>query len=485
MKNNYCYIWSENRSLINVESHIRQYIEQRRIFGSTHLYSFIFSKNGFAEELHREQDNIKWKKLGKRLLDKKFVDKLIEEGRDLTKHFQKYIEVINKNNLTTYNDEKIKQLFIDSYKFHSQFRAYFKTSREEFLELAEKEIKLRISDKFTNQSDHASIFEILTSPHAMDKVNFEQIDWQKLLRKSERSIKDAVLINHINKYPWLVAHSHDLTQIISHIKARIRNDLKNIKQVNLKVQELKFRKRYLKNKQVKLLSVANSQKLSYLSWLFQVMSLERMRLKGSWSGSDFLYLPLYKEISRRTNIILKDLYSIYRIDEVLKAVDLKKDIVATEEKKRRNEYYILWLKKGKLLFYSGQTALRKIDEQVEKASTLKELKGQTASKGHVTGEARIIIPGSITLLNLALKSFKSGEVLITTMTQPNMVPIMAKAKAIVTDEGGLTSHAAIIARELKLPCVVGTKFATKIIKDGDLIEVDASKGIVKIVGDNH
>ena len=54
-----------------------------------------------------------------------------------------------------------------------------------------------------------------------------------------------------------------------------------------------------------------------------------------------------------------------------------------------------------------------------------------------------------------------------------------KAGAIVTDEGGLTSHAAIVSRELKIPCIVGTKIATKILKDGDIVEVDAENGIVR------
>ena len=55
---------------------------------------------------------------------------------------------------------------------------------------------------------------------------------------------------------------------------------------------------------------------------------------------------------------------------------------------------------------------------------------------------------------------------------------MKKAAAIVTDEGGLTAHAAIVARELSIPCIVGTKFATRAFKDGDMVEVDADRGIV-------
>ena len=58
--------------------------------------------------------------------------------------------------------------------------------------------------------------------------------------------------------------------------------------------------------------------------------------------------------------------------------------------------------------------------------------------------------------------------------------LMKKAKAIVTDEGGITSHAAVISRELKIPCVIGTKIATKVLKNNDLIEVDADNGIVRL-----
>ena len=58
---------------------------------------------------------------------------------------------------------------------------------------------------------------------------------------------------------------------------------------------------------------------------------------------------------------------------------------------------------------------------------------------------------------------------------------MKRAIAFVTDEGGITCHAAIIAREMKKPCIIGTKVATKILKDGDMVEVDANKGTVKII----
>jgi len=65
------------------------------------------------------------------------------------------------------------------------------------------------------------------------------------------------------------------------------------------------------------------------------------------------------------------------------------------------------------------------------------------------------------------------------MTSPEFLPAMKKAKAIITDEGGVTCHAAIVSRELNIPCVIGTKVATKSLKDGDLVEVDTHQGIIR------
>ena len=76
------------------------------------------------------------------------------------------------------------------------------------------------------------------------------------------------------------------------------------------------------------------------------------------------------------------------------------------------------------------------------------------------------------------EGFEEGDILVTSMTRPEFVPLMKKALAVVTDEGGLTSHAAIVSRELGIPCLVGTKRATKMLEDGDEVEVDASHGVV-------
>jgi pyruvate,water dikinase len=67
------------------------------------------------------------------------------------------------------------------------------------------------------------------------------------------------------------------------------------------------------------------------------------------------------------------------------------------------------------------------------------------------------------------------------MTTPDFLPAMQRAAAFVTDEGGIMCHAAIVARELKKTCIIGTKIATQVLHNGDLVEVDAEEGVVRII----
>ncbi|MEK6890101.1 MAG: PEP-utilizing enzyme [Nanoarchaeota archaeon] len=98
------------------------------------------------------------------------------------------------------------------------------------------------------------------------------------------------------------------------------------------------------------------------------------------------------------------------------------------------------------------------------------LKGIPASPGIAEGKARIFMPGTNNM------SFNDGEILVTTLTDPSMVQAMIKAVAIVTDIGGITSHPAILSREMGIPCIVNTKGATKKIKNGMKIKIDGNKG---------
>lgn len=104
-----------------------------------------------------------------------------------------------------------------------------------------------------------------------------------------------------------------------------------------------------------------------------------------------------------------------------------------------------------------------------------ELRGVPVSPGKATGKVRVLHSAR------NADTMEEGEVLVAPMTSPEYIIAMRKSSAIIADIGGLMSHAAIVSRELKKPCVVGTKVATKVLRDGDLVEVDAERGVVKII----
>lgn len=103
------------------------------------------------------------------------------------------------------------------------------------------------------------------------------------------------------------------------------------------------------------------------------------------------------------------------------------------------------------------------------------LKGIGASPGIIEGKVHLLLPGDNPT------SFKKGYILVTTITDPTMVIAMVKASAIITNIGGITSHPAILSREMGIPCVVNTKDATKKIKNGMNIRVDGQKGEIYVL----
>lgn len=96
----------------------------------------------------------------------------------------------------------------------------------------------------------------------------------------------------------------------------------------------------------------------------------------------------------------------------------------------------------------------------------------------------VLINNKKEMTSKEIEKVEMGDIIVVGMTRPHLIVACRKAAAIITDEGGILCHAAIVSRELKIPCVIGTRVGTKVLKDNDLVEVDADKGIVKIVKRN-
>jgi len=140
---------------------------------------------------------------------------------------------------------------------------------------------------------------------------------------------------------------------------------------------------------------------------------------------------------------------------------------------KRYKAAAILVEQGKYIIYSDKKVAQIDDILLPQKSTLL-IKGSIAYKGVATGRVRLIID--------PIKggpSFQTGEILVTGMTRPEFLPIMKKAIAFITDAGGILSHAAIVARELKKPCIIGTHIATRLLKNGDFVEVNANNGVIK------
>ncbi len=114
----------------------------------------------------------------------------------------------------------------------------------------------------------------------------------------------------------------------------------------------------------------------------------------------------------------------------------------------------------------------------KQSNKLTVLSGRVASHGHGRGRVRVVFGHE------DFSKFRTGEILVVANTSPDFIPIMKQATAIVAEDGGITSHVSINSRELNIPCVVGVNDATTLLKDGDLVEVDADRGVVRILEKN-
>lgn len=234
-----------------------------------------------------------------------------------------------------------------------------------------------------------------------------------------------------------------------------------------KISDSEINKRKALIKKLKL-SSQEKELADILSWFtFFYEFGERV----SFSLYEKLMAYLKKVIRDKKDIKNLEWYDPNSLADLLRG----KKLPEAEIKKRKN-IYVLQIKNNKLEVLSGERAEKFCDKNFKEETRVKkinEIVGVIASKGTAKGRVKIIITQDDQL------KMNKGDILVSTMTTPYLMGAVKKAAAIITDEGGLTAHAAIVARELKIPCIIGTKIATKVFKDGDLVEVDANKGVVR------
>jgi phosphoenolpyruvate synthase/pyruvate phosphate dikinase len=203
------------------------------------------------------------------------------------------------------------------------------------------------------------------------------------------------------------------------------------------------------------------------------------------AGAEYFFMlaekaqPYLKSIAKKFDLTYAE-FLLQRETEILEALkgNINPNKLKTNAKRRESSDFVMFSGVGNEVFFVEESEDIKILKEVmlpKVDKNNKEIHGQIGNKGVYMGPARIIMNTH------DFTKMQVGDVLVSTMTTPDFVVLMHKAGAIVTEIGGMLCHAAIVSREINKPCIIGTKFATQVLHDGDLVEVDADNGVVRII----
>ncbi|MBU2099859.1 hypothetical protein KKB11_01355 [Candidatus Micrarchaeota archaeon] len=363
---------------------------------------------------------------------------------------------------------------------------YLKSHLKE--KIKEKNLPFKVSATFSLlTTPHKESFQLKQEKEAMNialKILKDKKTKNLFLNKNPEQIIDLLpSVNkkigkeihfHYRKWNWLpfmyIGPPWDKEYFVDEIKELIRNEKELpelFKKMNSRIKEIKTEQKQL----IRQLCLDKKHK-SLFDISRNIVYLKGLR-KDALYHSFYSYEPLLKEIGKRLGLSLNQLRFMWP-SEYKKAI-LKRQYNPKELNDRFN-FSIIVIINEKRKILTGKAA-EKFRKQLPspKEYKLSELEGSTAVPGMVKGTAKIInLPEDMAKMN-------EGDVMVSYSTNPNLVPAMKKASAIITDVGGVTCHAAIVSRELNIPCIIGTKIATKAIKDGDLLDVNANHGIIKIL----
>ncbi len=342
---------------------------------------------------------------------------------------------------------------------------------------AEEILKQRLL-KVVSQQDFGKVFEKLSAPLDLSfyqKADLDLLNLRKYL-KNKKLFSEKLFEYQQNHFWQLNSYSHSQVLSVAYFKKEFQKYSSSA--AAKKIQELKSygrkvaleKKKIIKQFHLDRQTVVIASRLSYCVWW---QDLRKFYIFWANHCVDVFL----KEFSKRHLVSFADLH-FYNALEISKlsasGVKVKNQIIKSRKKLVICHYS---QRHNKLDYIIGDRAVKikkKFIDTKSKFSHFKEIKGLTVSLGKtVRGRVKIITsPKNI-------GKMKQGDVLVAGMTSPDYIVALKKASAIITDAGGMTSHAAIVSRELKIPCIVNTKIATKVLRDGDLVEVDTAKGVIR------
>lgn len=285
------------------------------------------------------------------------------------------------------------------------------------------------------------------------------------------------LQRHVEEFSWVPYDYGVMLWTIEDFKKRVRELARQ--DLATKLEHFKnYSKRIAKEQQEIFsdLGIRGKDKKMFLA--LQTLSYLNDYKKEVFSRSHVLVRGLQEEMARRIGLNW-DLFGFLSQKELELALKGQPIVSKADILQRYQQSVFEGMLKKEPWFTVGAKANEILSElepdKTRKIELVREIRGKVASRGMVRGRVKVLRnPQESNLI-------QKGNILVAIMTSPDYIVAMKKAAAIVTDEGGMTSHAAIVSRELHIPCIVGAKIATKVLKDGDRVEVDAEKGIVRIL----
>ena len=381
----------------------------------------------------------------KNFTDVEIIKKIIKTTKTNTTNNHKLVSDFLKIDLQVLNNDELIHL-MEKYR-RSWIRVYgsFCSSQPERTELIENELKEYLYKKTKSKNEIAEYLSMLTKPDKDLEFNYKG---NLLFGSFDKFFKKHKIDKSLNTKKWYSIIKED--DLISEKRRKI-------------IKFLKIDKNWLR----------------ILEQLHE-LSLLRFTTRLYWMEGLYYYDLFFLEIEKRTKVKFSDLK--YYLFSELKTLLLKEEKLCKKELHNRRKFYIYYINNGKYEFHTGNSAKYLESAKIKhEYADIKEITGRSANIGTYRGRVKIISFTSGNKFSQEVKKMQFGDVLVTGMTRPQLIEACEKAKAIVTDEGGVCSHAAVVSRELNIPCVVGTVIATKVFKDGDIVEVDGNTGVIKLI----
>ncbi|MBU1890695.1 hypothetical protein KJ782_04390 [Patescibacteria group bacterium] len=389
-----------------------------------------------------------------------------------TKH--RYLQTSKKINPISWRQLSKEQLVnkLDNYfAAHDAFMLIGQMWPHHIAEISEKKIKQFVEKHTNSTKEQAYLLGVIFSPSKMSQIRLEQKHMLEVALAPSKK-RSAMLDNHVERFQWIP--SINIFDPPPWTKKYFEKELKKLVSQKTAAIELRNMRRQISNARSryrKARMIFHGRERQMVDQAHEMSFIKDDRDDTRRLGY-FLVRPLYQEIKRRLDILIEDLM-LYTCEEVKTAL-LNNSTLATKELRARSKLYTIQANHGQVTVNTGTRADRlKAQVSLEEQKNMNSFTGLIASSGRVIGTVKIVQKVE------DLSKVKTNDIIVSVTTHPDYLSVMRRASAFVTDEGGLTSHAAIVARELDKPCIVGTKIATKTFKDGDQIEVNADKGIVR------